>query len=159
MLLVGMPRQMAEHIGLADESEFSPELCARDGAVEGCGYFGCGYCRSFAPLRMTILGAPVRVTIRSAAVRMTIRGGHATGPPCPLPVREGSVYQQSNVEDMGGPEHQICLSKGVIGKYVQPLELGSAIQAGAPGARAAGFAPLSLTPAFVVTRHPHLFKT
>jgi hypothetical protein len=29
------------------------------------------------------------------------------------------------------------------------LELGSAIQAGVPAARAAGFAPLSLTPGFV----------
>jgi hypothetical protein len=144
-----MPRQMTEHIGLADESEFSPELRARDGAVKDCGFCGRGYCRSFAPLSMTIRGAPVR---------MTIRGGHATGTPSP-PVRGGSVYQQSNVEDMGGPEHQIFLSKGVIGKYVQRLELGSAIQAGAPAARAAGFAPLSLTPAFVVTRHPHLFKT
>jgi hypothetical protein len=28
MLLVGMPREMAKHIGLADESEFSPELRA-----------------------------------------------------------------------------------------------------------------------------------
>jgi hypothetical protein len=26
---------------------------------------------------------------------------------------------------MGGSEHRICLSKGVIGKYVQRLELGA----------------------------------
>ena len=115
MLLVGMPREMPEHIGLADESELSPKLL--------------------------------------------LWRGNVTRAPSPLPVREGPVYQQSNVEDMGGPEHQIFLSKGVIGKYVQRLELGSAIQAAAPAARAAGFAPLSLTPAFVVTRHPHLFKT
>ena len=71
--------------------------------------------------------------------------------PPPLPVREGSVYPQSNEEVMDGPEHQNRLSKGVIAKFVQPLDLGSAIQAGAPAARAAGFAPLSFTPAFVVT--------
>jgi hypothetical protein len=52
---------------------------------------------------------------------------------------------------MGFSEHQIRLSKGVIAKFVQLLDLGSAIQADAPAARAAGFAPLSLTPAFVVT--------
>jgi hypothetical protein len=49
MLLVGMPREMAEHVGLADESEFPFKLCAGERAVKGC-----GYCRSFAPLRMTI---------------------------------------------------------------------------------------------------------
>jgi hypothetical protein len=27
---------------------------------------------------------------------------------------------------MGGPEHQICLSKGVIGKYVLGLKLAAA---------------------------------
>jgi hypothetical protein len=40
---------------------------------------------------------------------------------------------------MGCPEHQIRLSKGVIAKFVQLLDLGSAIQADAPAARAAGF--------------------
>jgi hypothetical protein len=50
---------------------------------------------------------------------------------------------------MGCSEHQIRLSIGVIAKFVQSLELGSAIQAGAPAARAAGLAPLSLTPGFV----------
>jgi hypothetical protein len=72
---------MAEHIGLADESELSPELL--------------------------------------------LWTGNVTRTPSPLPVREGPVYQQSNEEDMGCSEHQICLSKGVIGKYVQPLGLGA----------------------------------
>jgi hypothetical protein len=48
---------------------------------------------------------------------------HVTRTPSPLPVREGAVQHQSNHGDMGGPEHQICLSKGVIGKYVLRLEL------------------------------------
>jgi hypothetical protein len=56
---------------------------------------------------------------------------------------------------MGCPAHQIRLSKGVIAKFVQPLKLGSAIQAGAPAARLLGFAPLSLTPAFVVREKSH----
>lgn len=81
MLLVGMPRQMAEHIGLADEAEPSPKLL--------------------------------------------LWRSNVTRTPSPLPVREGPVYQQSNVEDMGGPEHQIFLSKEVIAKYVQRLELGT----------------------------------
>jgi hypothetical protein len=102
-----MARQMAEHVGLADESDLPPEL-------------------------------PLQV-------------GNVTRTPSPLPVREASVYQVSNHEVMGCPEHQIRLSKGVIAKFVQLLDLGSAIQADAPAARAAGFAPLSLTPAFVVT--------
>jgi hypothetical protein len=33
-------------------------------------------------------------------------------------VREGAVEHPSNHGDMGCPEHQIFLSKGVIGKYV-----------------------------------------
>jgi hypothetical protein len=74
----GGPCEMAEHVGIADESEASPE---------------------FLP-------------------------GRGSATPSPLPVREGSVYQQSNQEDIGGPEHQICLSKVVIGKYVQRLKLG-----------------------------------
>jgi hypothetical protein len=55
----------------------------------------------------------------------------------------------ANHEDVGCSEHQILLSKGLTGKFVQSLNLGSAIQAGAPAAGAAGFAPLSLTPGFV----------
>jgi hypothetical protein len=55
----------------------------------------------------------------------------------------------ANHEDVSCSEHQIRLSKGLIGKFVQSLNLGSAIQAGAPAARAAGFASLSLTPGFV----------
>jgi hypothetical protein len=54
-----------------------------------------------------------------------------------------------NHEDVGSSEHQIRLSKGLIAKFVQSLKLGSAIRAGAPAARAAGFAPLSLTPGCV----------
>jgi hypothetical protein len=54
-----------------------------------------------------------------------------------------------NHEDVGCSEHQIRLSKGFIAKFVQPLKLRSAIQAGAPAARAAEFAPLSLTLGFV----------
>jgi hypothetical protein len=38
-------------------------------------------------------------------------------------VREGAVEHQSNHEDMRSPEHQICLSKEVIGKYVLRLWL------------------------------------
>jgi hypothetical protein len=107
VLLVGMPREMAEHVGLADESELSPELL--------------------------------------------LWTGNVTRTPSPLPVRERLVYHVSHHQVMGFSEHQIRLSKGVIAKLVQRKELGSAIQADAPAARAAGFAPLSLTPAFVVT--------
>jgi hypothetical protein len=64
-------------------------------------------------------------------------------------VREAAVETVPNHEDVGCSEHQSRLSKGVIAKVVQSLKLGSAIQAGAPAARAAGFAPLSLTPGFV----------
>jgi hypothetical protein len=72
-----------------------------------------------------------------------------TGTPSPLPVREAAVETVPNHEDMDCSEHQGRLSKEVIAKVVQSLKLGSAIQAGAPVARAAGFAPLSLTPGFV----------
>ncbi len=75
--------------------------------------------------------------------------GHGAGTPSPLPVREAAVETVPNHEDMDCSEHQIRLSKGVTAKFVQPLKLGSAIQAGAPAARAAGFAPLSLTVGFV----------
>jgi hypothetical protein len=64
-------------------------------------------------------------------------------------VRERAVETVPNHEDVDCSEHQIRLSKGLIAKFVQPLKLGSAIRAGAPAARAAGLAPLSLTPAFV----------
>ena len=65
-------------------------------------------------------------------------------------MREAAVETVPNHEDMNCSEHQIRLSKRVIAKFVQRLELGSAIQARrACGARAAGFAPLSLTPEFV----------
>jgi hypothetical protein len=47
----------------------------------------------------------------------------------------------ANHEDVSCSEHQIRLSKGVIAKFVQSLKLGSAIPAGAPSARAVGFAP------------------
>jgi hypothetical protein len=68
--------------------------------------------------------------------------------PLPPPVREAAVETVPNHEDMNCSEHQIRL--WVIAKFVQRLELGSAIQARrACGARAAGFAPLSLTPEFV----------
>jgi hypothetical protein len=77
--------------------------------------------------------------------------GNVTRTPSPLPVREPLVYDVSNHEVMDCPEHQNRLSKGVIAKFVQRKDLGSAIQADAPAARAAGFAPLSLTPAFVLT--------
>ena len=69
--------------------------------------------------------------------------------PLPPPVREAAVETVPNHEDMGCSEHQIRLSTGVIAKFVQPLGLGSAIQAGVTAARAAGFAPLPRTPAFV----------
>jgi hypothetical protein len=49
--------------------------------------------------------------------------GNVTLTPSPLPVREGLVYQVSNHEVMDCSEHQIRLSKGVIAKFVQPLEL------------------------------------
>jgi hypothetical protein len=41
----------------------------------------------------------------------------------------------ANHEDMGCSEHQICLSKGVITKFVQPLDLVLAVRAHAPVAR------------------------
>ena len=51
-------------------------------------------------------------------------------------------------------EDQIRLSKGVIAKFFQTNGLGSAIQADASAARAAGFAPLALTPRFVALAFP-----
>jgi hypothetical protein len=80
--------------------------------------------------------------------------------PLPPPVREAAVETVPNHEDMSCSEHQIRLSKGLIAKFVQSLKLGSAIQAGATAARAAGFAPLPRTPAFVgdLTPIPKLKK-
>ena len=46
--------------------------------------------------------------------------------PLPPPVREAAVETVSNHEDMGCSEHQIRLSKGVIAKFVQPLNLAGA---------------------------------
>jgi hypothetical protein len=106
---------MGEDVDVAGDSELPSQLCARSRAVEVA-----GDCRSFAPLRMTI------------------RGGGVTRDPLPLPVREGLVYQVSNHEVMDCPEHQIRLSKGITAKFVQPLDLGSAIQAGAPATRVLG---------------------
>jgi hypothetical protein len=83
------------------------------------------------------------------AAELLFPAGHVTPTPSPLPVRERAVETVPNHEDVGCSEHQIRLSKGVIAKFVQRLELGSGIQAGAPAARAAGLAPLSLTPACV----------
>ena len=80
--------------------------------------------------------------------------------PLPPPVREAAVETVPNHEDMSCSEHQIRLSKRLIAKFVQSLKLGSAIQAGATAARAAGFAPLPRTPAFVgdLTPIPKLKK-
>jgi len=80
------------------------------------------------------------------AAELLFPAGHVTRTPSPLPVREAAVETVPNHEDVGCSEHQIRLSKGLIAKFVQRLELGSAIQAGAPSARAVGFAPLSLAP-------------
>jgi hypothetical protein len=82
---------------------------------------------------------------------LPLQVGNVTRTPSPLPVRERLVYHVSNHQVMSCSEHQIRLSKGVIAKFVQRKNLGSAIQADASAARAAGFAPLSLTPAFVMT--------
>jgi hypothetical protein len=51
--------------------------------------------------------------------------GHVTRTPSPLPVREAAVETVPNHEDVGCSEHQIRLSKGVIAKFVQRLELGA----------------------------------
>jgi hypothetical protein len=49
--------------------------------------------------------------------------GHVTRTPSPLPVREAAVETVPNHEDVSCSEHQIRLSKGVIAKFVQRLEL------------------------------------
>jgi hypothetical protein len=110
--MAGRNHQEPEDIGLAGDSELSPELL--------------------------------------------LWRGNVTLTPSPLPVREGAVYQVSNHEVMDSSEHQSRLSKGVIAKVVQTLGLGSAIQAGAPAARAAGFAPLSLTPGLWARSDSHI---
>jgi hypothetical protein len=47
--------------------------------------------------------------------------------PLPPPVREAAVETVPNHEDVSCSEHQIRLSKGLVAKFVQSLELGSAI--------------------------------
>jgi hypothetical protein len=49
--------------------------------------------------------------------------GNVTRTPSPLPVRESLLYHASNHQVMGCPEHQNRLSKGVIAKFVQRLDL------------------------------------
>ncbi len=44
---------------------------------------------------------------------LLLRTGHLTGTPSPLPVREGLVYQVSNHEVMGCPEHKFVFLKGL----------------------------------------------
>jgi len=65
------------------------------------------------------------------AAELLLLVGQGAGTPLPPPVREAAVETVPNHEDMGCSEHQIRLSIGVIAKFVQSLELGSAIQAGA----------------------------
>jgi hypothetical protein len=57
------------------------------------------------------------------AAELLLPVGHGAGTPFPPPVREAAVETVSNHEDMSCPEHQIRLSKRVIAKFVQPLEL------------------------------------
>jgi hypothetical protein len=65
--------------------------------------------------------------------------GHGAGYPLPPPVREAGVEAMANHEDMGCSDHQICLSKGVIAKFVQPLDLVLAVRGtGRTGTRAGG---------------------
>ena len=47
--------------------------------------------------------------------------------PLPPPVREAAVETVPNHEDVSCSEHQIRPSKGLVAKFVQSLELGSAI--------------------------------
>ena len=49
--------------------------------------------------------------------------GPITVPPPPISGAGGEVQHQSSHEDMSGPEHQICLSKDVTGRYVLQLDL------------------------------------
>jgi hypothetical protein len=57
------------------------------------------------------------------AAELLLPVGHVTRTPSPLPVREAAVETVPNHEDVGCSEHQIRLSKGLIAKFVQRLEL------------------------------------
>ena len=61
------------------------------------------------------------------AAKLLFPVGHVTRTPSPLPVREAAVETVPNHEDVGGSEHQILLSKGLIAKFVQRLELEACI--------------------------------
>jgi hypothetical protein len=67
----------------------------------------------------------VRVAADDAelAAKLLFSVGHVTRTPSPLPVREAAVETVPNHEDVSCSEHQIRLSKGVIAKFVQRLEL------------------------------------
>ena len=70
-------------------------------------------------------GDRVRVAADDAelAAELLFPAGHVTRTPSPLPVREAAVETVPNHEDESCSEHQICLSKGLIAKFVQRLEL------------------------------------
>jgi hypothetical protein len=70
-------------------------------------------------------GDQVRVAADDAelAAKLLFPVGHVTRTPSPLPVREAVVETVPNHEDVGCSEHQIRLSKGLIAKFVQRLEL------------------------------------
>src|ERR1700744_5651660 len=57
------------------------------------------------------------------AAKLLFPVGHVTRTPSPLPVREAAVETVPNHKDVGGSEHQILLSKGLIARFVQRLEL------------------------------------
>jgi hypothetical protein len=57
------------------------------------------------------------------AAKLLFPVGHVTRTPSPLPVREAAVETVPNHEDMSCSEHQIRLSKRLIAKFVQRLEL------------------------------------
>jgi hypothetical protein len=61
------------------------------------------------------------------AAKLLFPVGQVTRTPSPLPVREAAVETVPNHEDVGCSEHQIRLSKGLIVKFVQPLELAACI--------------------------------
>jgi hypothetical protein len=70
-------------------------------------------------------GDQMRVAADDAelAAELLFPAGHVTRTPSPLPVREAAVETVPNHEDVGCSEHQIRLSKGLIAKFVQRLEL------------------------------------
>ena len=70
-------------------------------------------------------GDQVRVAADDAelAAELLFPAGYVTRTPSPLPVREAAVETVPNHEDESCSEHQICLSKGLIAKFVQRLEL------------------------------------